>query len=164
MKIIDKVVKVVALAAFMTVVTGGPIYAALSDCLGEGNQYPNLSLDSQDGYVYCAGGTVDGEYVRIYGKSSADCAQAGVIINNPDECSTQDLNVIVRQIINTVIFVVGMVAVIMIIIGGVNYATSQGDATKVKRGKDTILYGIIGLVVVLLSFAIVNFVLSGLRG
>jgi hypothetical protein len=56
-----------------------------------------------------------------------------------------------------------MVAVIMIIIGGVNYATSQGDAAKVKKGKDTILYGIIGLVIAILAFAIVSFVLSALQ-
>ena len=70
----------------------------------------------------------------------------------------------IRMIITTVIFAVGMVAVIMIIIGGVNYATSQGDAAKVQKAKSTILYGVIGLVVVLLAFAIVNFVLNGLAG
>jgi hypothetical protein len=57
-----------------------------------------------------------------------------------------------------------MVAVVMIILGGVSYATSQGDASKVKKGKDTILYGIIGLVVAILAFAIVNFVLQAIAG
>ena len=50
----------------------------------------------------------------------------------------------------------------MIIIGGINYALSQGDPGKVKKAKDTILYGIIGLVVALLAFAIVQFVLSAI--
>lgn len=50
----------------------------------------------------------------------------------------------------------------MIIIGGFNFMTSAGDPGKVKKGKDTILYGIIGLVVALLAFAIVNFVLNGI--
>ena len=55
-----------------------------------------------------------------------------------------------------------MLAVIMIILGGVNYATSQGDPNKVNKAKSTIMYGIIGLVICLLAFAIVNFVLQAL--
>ena len=62
-------------------------------------------------------------------------------------------------VINVVLAVLAFITVAMIIIGGINYSTSQGDSTKVKKAKDTILYGIIGLVVALLAFAIVNFVL-----
>jgi multisubunit Na+/H+ antiporter MnhB subunit len=58
---------------------------------------------------------------------------------------------------------IGVVAVIMIILGAISYATSQGDPGKVKKGKDTILYGIIGLVIAILAFAIVSFVLSALQ-
>jgi hypothetical protein len=58
----------------------------------------------------------------------------------------------------------GIIAVVMIILGGISYATSQGDPGKIKKGKETILYGIIGLVVSLLAFAIVNFVLGALSG
>ena len=64
-------------------------------------------------------------------------------------------------IINWVIGILGLVCVIVIIIGGVNYMTSSGDSGKVKKAKDTILYGIIGLVICILAFAIVNFVISG---
>lgn len=63
-------------------------------------------------------------------------------------------------IINAVIGVLGVVAVVVIIIGGIGYMTSSGDAGKVKKAKDTILYGVIGLVIVVLAFAIVNFVIS----
>lgn len=64
-------------------------------------------------------------------------------------------------IINAVTMVVGIIAVLMIVIGGVNYATSSGDPSKVKKAKDTILYSAIGLVVALLAFSLVNFVLAG---
>jgi multisubunit Na+/H+ antiporter MnhB subunit len=70
----------------------------------------------------------------------------------------------ISTILNVVFGVVGIVAVIMIIIGGVNYTMSQGDSQKIQKAKNTIMYGIIGLVVVLLAFAIVNFVLNGLLG
>ncbi len=66
----------------------------------------------------------------------------------------------VRTIINWIVMVVGIVAVIMIILGGIFYVISAGDPGKIKKAKDTILYGIIGLVIVLLAFAIVNFVLG----
>lgn len=66
----------------------------------------------------------------------------------------------IQNIINWVLAALGLVAVIMIIVGGFNYMTSQGDATKTKKGRDSILYGIIGLLIALLAFAIVNFVLD----
>lgn len=150
--------------AFVAIMLGGSFANALDACVGEGNKYPNLAIDNPgDGYVYCQRVKVNEEYHNIYAKSSHDCAQAGALATNPDTCNDGDLNDMIRMIITTVIFAVGMVAVIMIIIGGVNYATSQGDAAKVKKGKDTILYGIIGLVIAILAFAIVSFVLSALQ-
>lgn len=68
----------------------------------------------------------------------------------------------VVAVINGVIGVLGLVAVVVIIIGGVNYMTSSGDSGKVKKAKDTILYGLIGLVVCVLAFAIVNFVIANM--
>ncbi len=70
----------------------------------------------------------------------------------------------IGTILTVVYSIVGIVAVVMVILGGISYATSQGDAGKLKKGKDTILYGIIGLIIVLLAFAITNFVLSSLGG
>ena len=63
-------------------------------------------------------------------------------------------------IINVILGVVGFIAVVMIIIGGISFVTSQGDTSKVAKARNTILYGIVGLVVAILAFAIVNFVLS----
>ena len=67
-------------------------------------------------------------------------------------------------IINSVISVLGIVAVVFIIVGGINYITSSGDANRTKKAKDTILYAVIGLVVCVLAFAIVNFVIIDLLG
>ena len=77
---------------------------------------------------------------------------------------TEDGNLMgnVTNILNAVIGVLGIIAVVVIIIGGVTYMTSSGDAGKVKKAKDTILYGVIGLVVVALAFAIVNFVIGNI--
>ena len=67
-----------------------------------------------------------------------------------------------KQVTNTILYIVGIVAVIMLIIGGIKYVVSGGDAKKVTDAKNTVLYAIIGLIVCFLSFAIVNFVLSAL--
>ena len=70
----------------------------------------------------------------------------------------------VTTIINAVIGILGLVSVVVMIIGGVNYMTSSGDAGKVKKAKDTILYGLIGLIVCALAFALVNWVLGAVLG
>ena len=81
-----------------------------------------------------------------------------------DEANNDDLQGNVIAILNAVIGVLSFVCVVVIIIGGVTYMTSSGDTSKVKKAKDTILYGVIGLVVCVLAFAIVNFVISKILG
>ena len=75
-----------------------------------------------------------------------------------------DLTGVFKIIINVILGVVGLIAVVMIIIGGINFTTSQVDPAKTKKARDTVLYGIVGLVVALLAFAIVNFVLTNVFG
>ena len=70
----------------------------------------------------------------------------------------------ITGILNAVIGVLGLVCVVVMIIGGVNYMTSSGDAGKVKTAKNTILYGLIGLIVCVLAFALVNWVIVGILG
>lgn len=75
--------------------------------------------------------------------------------------STGDsFNSMIKTVINILLYVLGMVAVIMIVIGGIRYTTSNGDASAVKSAKDTILYSVIGLVVAIMAYSIVNFVVS----
>jgi len=66
---------------------------------------------------------------------------------------------IVAFIINVFSWIVGAVSVIMIIYGGFRYITSGGDSNGVTAAKNTILYAIIGLIIVALAQVIVNFVL-----
>lgn len=77
---------------------------------------------------------------------------------------TTDLTASITGIVNAVIAALGIIAVVIIIIGGIGYMTSSGDAGKVKKAKDTILYGVIGLVICVLAFAIVNFVIANILG
>ena len=70
---------------------------------------------------------------------------------------------VIQGILNVIIGVSGVVAVIFIVVGGVNYMTSTGDPGKVKRAKDTILYACIGLVVCALAYAIVNWTIGAIN-
>lgn len=88
--------------------------------------------------------------------------------NPTDQCAaassdaTTSINNIVHTIVNLLSAIVGIVAVIMIIVGGFRYITSGGNDTSVTAAKNTILYAIIGLVVVALAQVIVRFTLSKL--
>ena len=74
--------------------------------------------------------------------------------------ATNRVNNIIKLVINIFSIIVGVVAVIMIIVGGLKYITSGGDSNNVTSAKNTILYAIIGLIVVALAQVIVRFVLA----
>ena len=67
---------------------------------------------------------------------------------------------IFQTIANTLIFLVGAIAVLFLIIGGLRYVISNGDPKAVEAAKNTILYAIIGIVIAILSFAAVQFVIN----
>jgi hypothetical protein len=69
-----------------------------------------------------------------------------------------------RTAINGFSLVVGVIAVIMIIVGGLKYITSSGDSSNVNSAKNTLLYALIGLAIVALAQVIVRFVLNKVNG
>lgn len=102
----------------------------------------------QDGL--CAGANLD-----------IDENTAGACTRDNDD-ALEKLNNIVRRIVNILSIIVGVVAVIMIIVGGFRYVTSGGSDASVTGAKNTILYAVIGLIIVALAQVIVNFVLRNL--
>ena len=69
----------------------------------------------------------------------------------------------IGTIVTAVIGVLGLVAVVFVIMGGVQYMTSAGDPGKIKKAKDTILYACIGLAVCALAFAITQFAINAIN-
>lgn len=92
--------------------------------------------------------------------STAEEAKAGVDAIGGE--STTDLPTFIKTVINLLLFIIGVIAVIYVIIGGIKYVTSNGDAAAVKSAKDTILYAIIGIVVAVMAYAIVNWIINAL--
>ena len=113
-------------------ITSGTASAAAANCTG--------GPDSADPLAAGAG------CAQANGTSSNLFAQGGVF----------------QTIANTLIFLVGAVAVIFLIIGGLRYVISNGDSKAVEGAKNTILYAIIGIVVAVISFALVSFVITAL--
>lgn len=101
--------------------------------------------------------TVAPSYVQA---SASGSVQTGVnSIGGADAGNNISLSDRIKTVVNILLYILGSIAVIMIIIGGIRYTTSNGDSSNTKAGKDTILYAVVGLVVAILAFAIVNFVI-----
>jgi hypothetical protein len=91
------------------------------------------------------------------------CGGAG-LVGGSDSCAapagSSSVETVIKRSINVFSAIIGIVAVVMIMVGGLKYITSQGDATSTASAKNTILYAAIGLVVVALAQVIVRFVLD----
>lgn len=71
---------------------------------------------------------------------------------------------IFQQVTNILLFLIGVLSVIMLIIGGLRYVVSGGNKDAVNSAKNTILYAIVGLIVALLAYAAVDFVVNVFTG
>jgi NADH:ubiquinone oxidoreductase subunit 3 (subunit A) len=76
--------------------------------------------------------------------------------------TTDDLATNIKDIINVMLYIVGAVSVIMIIYGGIRFATSGGNEKGAEAGRKTLIYAVVGLVVSILAYAIVNFVITNI--
>lgn len=76
---------------------------------------------------------------------------------------TRQLSNVVVGGINAVIAVIGLVAVVVIVYGGIQYSTSLGDPGKITQARNTIIYGVIGLVVGMLAWVIVQFITASVQ-
>ena len=77
--------------------------------------------------------------------------------------SETKVNSIIGNIIQVLLTAVGVISVIMIVIGGIMFTLSSGDAQKAAKARNTILYAVVGLVVAVFASAIVNFVFDGFK-
>ena len=91
--------------------------------------------------------------------TDADAKRAAGCVDTTAETEVRKVS---NKVIDALLYAVGIIAVVMIIFGGVQMATSAGDAGKVTKAKNTILAAVIGLVIAVLAYAIVHFVLGKL--
>ena len=85
--------------------------------------------------------------------------QNSVYCQNKDKGEGQ-VNGIIKTIVEVLLTAVGAISIIMIVIGGIMFALSSGDAQKAAKARNTVLYAVVGLAVSLFASAIVNFVFN----
>lgn len=100
--------------------------------------------DLTDGAKVARGDSVDKVCLFTNSKTGAAACKSGIF----------------TTIVNVFLFIIGAVSVLMIIYGGIRYTISGGDAKNVTAAKDTVLYAVVGLVVAIMAYAIVNFVVN----
>jgi len=94
---------------------------------------------------------------------SSVCGALGAGSNCSTPPNTVSINSVITATVNILSFVIGVVAVIMIMVAGFKYITANGDGNSVTSAKNTIVYAIIGLVIAALSQSLVRFVLVKLK-
>lgn len=115
--------------------------------------------------VFILGFIVLNPVIALAANKDAVCEGAGLVGGSSGcapEAGSLSVADVVKGGLNLFSVVIGIVAVVMMMIGGIKYITSQGDATQTNNAKNTILYAAIGLAVAALSQIIVQFVLSRL--
>jgi heme/copper-type cytochrome/quinol oxidase subunit 2 len=97
-------------------------------------------------------------------ENSKQSACSGLQLNEtPADCSARAggaINSLLSTAINIFSIVIGVIAVVMIIVAGLKYITSSGDPNSTASAKNTLLFAIIGLIIVVLAQVIVRFVLQ----
>ena len=89
----------------------------------------------------------------------SDGNENSVYCQNKDKGKDQ-VNGIIKTIVEVLLTAVGAISIIMIVIGGIMFALSSGDAQKAAKARSTVLYAVVGLAVSLFASAIVNFVFN----
>lgn len=99
-------------------------------------------------------------YAQCPGNTTAQQIKCGANAGAGEQGNPKSLDQTIARILNIFSVIIGVVAVIMIMIGGLRYITSGGASDRVAGAKNTILYAVIGLIVVALAQVIVRFVLN----
>ena len=102
--------------------------------------------------------------VTIFAISYVSFATAEKTVQLPNPLKGQDdIPTLVGNIINYVLGILGVLALVMFIYGGLMWMTSEGAPDKIKKGKDTLIWAILGLVLIFFSYALLDFILKALQ-
>lgn len=136
----------VALAA--EAATGDPVEKKSCEATFPGHSCmdKNSGKDCRTGY--CSGG------------DNNQCC-VGVL---PNPLGTTNINTFVATLINNILGFVGTISLLLFIYGGIIWMTSAGAPAKVKQGRDVLVWAVIGMAVVFMSYILVKFVIQGVQG
>lgn len=98
------------------------------------------------------------EQVCSGGASGSGACEAA----DPNEGALLGADGVVTKAVQFIVYIAGALSVILVVLGGIKYATSSGDSGNIQSAKNTVIYALVGLIVAIFAQAIVSFVLSRL--
>ncbi len=143
------------------------VFTCVTNMVANLNNYQCLSLkDSTNTFRFppldqqcCLVGSFNGTGPSNPGSGSQN-QDTGKTIPNP--IGTTDVKVLIGRIINTVLGIVGSLALALFIYGGLTFMTAGGKPEQIQKGKDTLIWAVMGLAVIFTSYVILNFVFQTL--
>jgi hypothetical protein len=101
--------------------------------------------------------------------SNHTCQTVNQAGDNLSGCTTNEVGLekhggLATQIVNTILYAAGVVALVFILVSGFRYITATGDSTRIQAAKETLLYAIIGLIITILAVPIADFVIAHVTG
>lgn len=157
-----KMFVILTMAMMLSLAVGSTVYAACDGGTANNSRTGSEECDSGPGTVCGVGGAT----------CSAQCTSCTGGLIDPNALGTQyagqiglggaDIRTTIASIIRTAMGLLGIVAVVIILIGGFTWMTAGGNDDKVGEAKKWIIAGVIGLAIILSAFALSNFVIKGL--
>jgi prepilin signal peptidase PulO-like enzyme (type II secretory pathway) len=103
-------------------------------------------------------------FLFLFFLSTAVLAADTIALPNPLGDKNNSPQIIVGNVIRALLGIVGSLALGVFILGGLTWVISAGNEEKVKKGKDMVMWAAFGLVLILVSYALVNFVITAIAG
>jgi len=91
-----------------------------------------------------------------------DNGSSGSTVNLTNPISSDSIPALIGRVITAVLGVVGSIALLMVIYGGFTWMLAAGNSEKIKKGRDIIVWAMLGLVVIFTSYALVRFVITSI--
>lgn len=107
--------------------------------------------------AWCTGNTATG-FCNVF----LDSDSSGSTVKLPNPLTGTNPQQLIGKVINAILGLVGSIALAMFIWGGFTWMTASGNNEKVQKGKDIIIWAVIGLVVIFSAYALVNFVFTSI--
>jgi len=101
--------------------------------------------------------------IAVFAISYVSCAAQTIELPDPLHGQADNIPLLVGSIINYVLGILGVLALVMFICGGLIWMTSEGAPDKIKKGKDTLIWAILGLALIFFSYALLDFILGALQ-
>ena len=155
-----KMLMSLTLAMVLSLVMGSAVYAACGD--GNLEQGAGEVCDAGAANAVCAPGVTCSKTCTLCASAGIGANELGTQYAEQIGLGGQDIRTTIASIIRTAMGLLGIVAVVVILIGGFTWMTAGGNDDKVGEAKKWIFSGIIGLVIILSAYALASFIINQL--